>query len=62
MDYKGQKLLKNSTEALASLKRDQKSDYRRVYHLLDELGFGNLKSQFSEHQIMVSKFFCIYVL
>lgn len=51
MEYKAQKLFKSPTETLVPLDNGHKSEYRKVYHLLDELGFSNLKSQFSEHQI-----------
>lgn len=54
MDYKAQTFFKNSTGVLSTLKNDHKSEYGKVFHLLDELGFSNLKGQFNEHQIMDS--------
>jgi hypothetical protein len=55
MDKKGQTLSNGPVETLTSVNNDNKSDYRKVYHLLDELGFSNHQCIFSEHQLRVSK-------
>ena len=55
MDKKGQGLSNGPVETLTSVNNDNKTEYRKVYHLLEELGFCNHKCIFSEHQLRVSK-------
>ena len=55
MEYKGQTLSNGPVDALTATNNDNKTEYRKVYHLLDELGFSNHKYVFSEHQLRVSK-------
>ena len=55
MDKKGQSLSNGPVETLTSVNNDDKSEYKKVYHLLDELGFSDHKYTFSEHQLRVSK-------
>lgn len=54
MDKKGQSLSNGPVEVLTSTNNDNISEYTKVYHLLDELGFSDHKFIFSEHQIRVS--------
>ena len=53
MDYKEPNVFSKSTESFPIEDRNI-SEYKKVYHILDELGFNNLKGQFSEHQIQVN--------
>ena len=53
MDAKGYMLSNGPVDHVALFAVNNKPEYRRVYHLLDELGFSDHKSVFSENQLRV---------
>lgn len=53
---KGKNLSNGPVETLTSTNKDDNIlEYKKVYHLLDELGFSDHKCIFNKHQLRVSK-------